>query len=76
MKLTIKIIFVAFLIISISGCGGNQKIKGIAERELERTPLPKSSGVDPRAFNYFVNGTIFESMGEFYMARDQYAKAL
>lgn len=76
MKLTINICIIALLIITVSGCGGSQKIKGIAERELDNRPLPKRSGIDPRAFNYFVNGTIFESMGEFYMAKDQYAKAL
>jgi len=51
-------------------------MKGIAERELERPQLPKSTRINPHAFNYFINGTIFESMGELHMAKDQYAKAL
>ncbi len=76
MKAMIKISVIFGLSILLLGCGGNQEIKGIAERELNRPQLPRMQGINYIAYQHFVNGTIFESMGDFYSAKDQYSKAL
>ena len=76
MKFTYKIIAFFVLMTIISGCSSGAKIRGIAEREINRPQLPLRPRIDPHAWNFFVNGTIFESMGEIYMAKDQYGRAL
>jgi tetratricopeptide (TPR) repeat protein len=76
MKAIIRISLVFYLFAIIYGCGGNQKIKGIAERDMRRPQLPKMQEINYLAFQYFVNGTILESMGDIYSAKEQYARAL
>ncbi len=76
MKTTLKIWIIFCLVTVVSGCGGGTKILGINEREINRPKLPSRVRIDPHAWNFFINGTIFESMGEIYMAKDQYAQAL
>ncbi|MCP4704784.1 MAG: hypothetical protein GY865_09260, partial [candidate division Zixibacteria bacterium] len=80
MKNIFKIFIVLVLLAVISGCAGGRaggsKIQGIAEREISRPRLPLRIAINPHAFNFFINATIFESMGENYMAKDQYGRAL
>ncbi len=76
MKTAFKIWIIICLVTIVSGCGGGTKILGINEREINRPKLPSQVRIDPHAWNFFINGTIFESMGEIYMAKDQYARAL
>lgn len=74
--MTFKICSLICLMTILSGCGGAIKIQGISEREINRPKLPPRVKIDPHAFNFFINGTIFESLGETYMAKDQYGRAL
>ncbi len=76
MKTVYKICAIIYLVTIVSGCGGGVRIQGIAEREINRPKLPRQVKIDPHAFNFFINGTIFEAMGEIYMAKDQYGRAL
>lgn len=76
MKTALKICVLICLVTIVSGCGGGIRFKGIAEREINRPKLPPRTRIDPHAFNFFINGTIFESMGETYMAKEQYGRAL
>jgi len=69
-------IILIFVLLTISGCGGNKAVKGIADRELPHADLPNHYSVSAIAYNYFVNGTLFEMMGEIQMANRQYAEAL
>ncbi len=76
MKTVFKICIVVGLVTIVSGCGGGIRIQSIAEREIDRPKLPLRVKLDPHAFNFFINGTIFEAMGEIYMAKEQYRQAL
>lgn len=73
----IKIVLLAVWGLSLAGCGGPPPgVKGIDEREIindNNTPHLKISRV---AFNHYVNGTIFEAMGDYYHAMPQYYEAL
>lgn len=75
-----KKIFLIFLTILVScttiGCGGAKVIKGIEERERSLPELPARISINHRAYNHFVNGAIFEAMGELHMANKQYSEAL
>jgi len=46
------------------------------EREQNLKPLPAKKPINPRAFEYYSNGSIFEMMGEYFHANEQYEKAL
>jgi tetratricopeptide (TPR) repeat protein len=64
------------LLIAIGGCGGKPPIPGIEERANTLPALPARDSVNPRAFMYFSNGSIFEAMRNFAMANRQYEEAL
>jgi len=76
MKTTFKLCLFVCLLTILSGCGGGVRILGIAEREINRPKLKSQVPINQHAYNFFINGTIFESMGEIYMAKDQYGRAL
>lgn len=63
---------------SLAGCSGQKTtvIKGIADRELPAKNQKHREQVDARAYNHFINGSIFEILGEIQMANRQYAEAL
>nr|MBN2277955.1 tetratricopeptide repeat protein [candidate division Zixibacteria bacterium] len=76
MKYKFIVIFLLFPVLMVAGCGGGRNIKGINEREFPQANLPDHYSVSAAAYNYFVNGSIFEMMGEIQMANRQYAEAL
>lgn len=75
MKTKIQIFILVSFCSALFGCGGSA-IKGIADRELESPTLPHSLDLNKKALNYFINGSIFEVMGEISMASSQYKEAL
>jgi len=76
MRYSVAILILTGLLVAAAGCGGRQSVPGIMERDIDSGPLPEYNPVNPRAFEYYSNGTILEVMGEFYLANKQYAKAL
>jgi tetratricopeptide (TPR) repeat protein len=60
----------------IIGCGGKKAIQGIDERNIELPPLRERNAINDRAYNYFINGAIFEAMGDYASANGQYGEAL
>jgi len=73
-----NIVLCYLTVILLSGCAGagSEKVKGIAERNPEMLELPKRAPIDRNGYNHFVNGSIFETIGEYQMANIQYEKAL
>lgn len=71
-----KYIISILLIVSLAGCGGNRPIPGIEERETKLPPLPPRDSMNPRAYNYYTNGTLLELVGNLPMANRQYEEAL
>jgi len=69
------ILTILLFTVVITGCGG-PKIKGIDERPLTPINEPARVDINPRGYNHFVNASILEMMGEYYMANEQYRKAL
>jgi len=65
----------AFILLS-SGCGGSRAVKDVHEAEAPGDLLPQEDLIDRRAYNYFVNGSIFETIGEPFLANQQYREAL
>lgn len=78
MKIAVQYIAVGILIIAFAGCGGKKTktIKGIEEREYFQSPAKTREKINPRAYNHFINGSIFEILGEINMANQHYGKAL
>jgi len=65
------------MILILAGCsGGIQNAKTLPEKKPENPDLPPRVQIDRRAYEHFVNGTIFESMGDYYQAGREYARAL
>ncbi|UCD16970.1 MAG: tetratricopeptide repeat protein [Candidatus Zixiibacteriota bacterium] len=78
MKQLLILILALTLLLSLSGgCGGGKTLKEVNNSELPDTvPLPEKAMIDRRAYNHFVNGSIFEVIGEYYLANQQYREAL
>ncbi|MEW5925681.1 MAG: tetratricopeptide repeat protein, partial [Candidatus Zixiibacteriota bacterium] len=76
MKILITISIIALLLIGISGCGGAKSVPGIMERPIKAEAGPPRQQLNPRAFDYYSAGSILDMMGEFYLANEQYGKAL
>lgn len=86
------IIHVLFVAVMLSGCGGSKAVDYSTQEEqsdstAERVAaseilLMEDSGgiaddtINRLAFNHYSNGTILESMGEYYLASQQYREAL
>ncbi len=74
----ITLLFLAGVV--LTGCGGSKtvRVKGIDERQSLQPAKPDSPefNVNRRAFSHFANGSIFETIGEFYLANQQYKEAL
>lgn len=65
------------MVILISGCsGGVQNSRNMPEEKPTNPDLPHRVNIDHRAYEHFVNGTIFESLGDYYQAGREYARAL
>jgi len=75
MKQNIILIFILAGLL-ITGCGGSQKIKGIHERSYDAPKLPARVDINSRAYNFYINATIYELMGETAIANRQYGEAL
>jgi tetratricopeptide (TPR) repeat protein len=69
-------LLLVFLLLLMFGCGGHKSIKGIDERNIELPRLENRDAINDRAYNYFINGAIFEAMGDYVAANKQYAEAL
>ncbi|MFH2034845.1 MAG: tetratricopeptide repeat protein [Candidatus Zixiibacteriota bacterium] len=75
----LKHILICSLLLTMTiGCASSsaKKTVGISERGLEVIKLPLRNTVDREAYNYFINGSIFETIGEYQLANMQYEKAL
>ncbi len=77
MKHHIFKLFSILSIILIVGCSGNvQNARTMPEKRPTNPDLPPRVNIDYRAYEHYVNGTIFESLGDYYQAGREYARAL
>ena len=76
MKVLITIPIIALLLLGVAGCGGTKSMPGIMERPIKAESGPPPLQVNPRAYDYYSAGSILDLMGEFYLANEQYSKAL
>ncbi|PKK83826.1 MAG: hypothetical protein CVT49_06725 [candidate division Zixibacteria bacterium HGW-Zixibacteria-1] len=76
MRILISIPIIAFLLIGALGCGGAKSVPGIMERPIKPAAGPPKETINLRAYDYYSTGSILDMMGEFYLANEQYAKAL
>jgi len=80
-RLTIFLLLLTFLIIGCSSKAVKRQIVEVKAHpgQLHAQPVPLSpleEKIDPRAFHFFVNATLYEQMGNAYLAALNYRKAL
>ncbi|MBN2226709.1 MAG: tetratricopeptide repeat protein [candidate division Zixibacteria bacterium] len=76
MKAYLPVFALIALILIATGCGGRSAIKNVQDAEEGNQRIAEEDIADQRAYNYFVNGSIFETIGEPYLAFQQYREAL
>ncbi len=74
-------IFVCLLFAGlILACSGGKTIKAPVQAEIAPAvpdpSLARQERIDNATYNHFINGSIFEAMGEYYAAAREYAAAL
>jgi len=78
------VIFIFCIFIYIGGCSSHSvkhlvsevKTTDKQQGKFAVETYSKEEKIDARAFNYYVNGTIFEELGDYRSARDNYQLAL
>jgi tetratricopeptide (TPR) repeat protein len=76
MKIRLQIIIVILVCTVLNGCGGARKPEDINESELSPPAESTREAINARAYNYFINGSILETLGEIGLANQQFAEAL
>ncbi len=71
MEAYISVFLLSALVLIGAGCGGGSAVKNVQDAESHQPEFSEADIVDQRAYNYFVNGSIFETIGEPYLAFQQ-----